>query len=144
MDKIYKKCAICNKPFLSDIYGQGKCENCNWFNNPIGEENSNSVVFPNMVSLNKAKKLFETNQELKPSVMEFAEMCDFYGEVEFTYKGITYSLCRIGDEDKIEYGCSSTFKFFFKDTKDFIENAKTTDGHFVKDIWNKIENPMYI
>lgn len=139
-----KQCVICGSIYSGDKFGQGMCNRCSWYNNTLGEEHPNNVIYPNVVSLNKAKKLFCAGSKIEPSIEDFCEMFDFYSEVEFTYNDITYELSRADDEDGIEYGCSPKFTFYFKNYTDFINNAKTIDGKLVKNIWNKVENANWL
>ena len=54
-----KKCDVCNKTLLASKTGNGECPHCGWYNNRLGETNENEVIFPNMISLNKAKRLYK-------------------------------------------------------------------------------------
>ena len=103
-EKIYEKeCMVCGHKYLGDFYGQGRCSNCNWHNNKLSEENENSVIYPNVVSLNKAKELSKNNRVLKPDLNDFLEMFDFYGEVCFEYKGLSCQLQQTEDEQDHPY-----------------------------------------
>ena len=80
-DKIFeKKCDVCGKTLLASKTGNGECHHCGWYNNRLGEINENMVVFPNLVSLNKAKKLYKENKPIKPDLDDFLEAFVFYGE----------------------------------------------------------------
>ena len=141
---IEKKCIICGNSVLTDMYGQGRCFHCNWYNDVMDEENENEVIFPNLVSLNKAKRLYQEGKPLKPDLNDFLEMLNFYSEVEFTYNGTCYCLFITGEDCVIDYSCSQDFSFCFKNTEEFIEKAKTIEGYLVKDIWQDVENPKYM
>ena len=55
-DKIFeKKCAVCGHKYMADIYDQGECSNCGWYNGKIYSEFPDNVIFSNLISLNKAK-----------------------------------------------------------------------------------------
>lgn len=62
-----KKCAVCGNKYMADVYDQGECSYCGWYNGTI----------------------------------------------------------------------------YFKDKEDFIKNAKI-DNEYVRDIWDKVENPCYL
>ena len=139
---IEKKCVICGNSVLTDIYGQGRCFHCNWYNDVMDEENENEVIFPNLVSLNKAKRLYQEGKPFSPDLNDFMEMLYFYSEVEFWYKGLNCCVT-LKEDSKIEFGWSPNNVYYFTDKDDFIQNAKIGDV-YVKDIWDKVENPKYI
>ena len=139
---IEKKCVICGNSVLTDIYGQGRCFHCNWYNDVMDEENENEVIFPNKVSLNKAKKLYQEGKPFSPDLNDFMEMLYFYSEVEFWYKGLNCCVS-LREDNKIEFGWSPNNVYYFANKNDFIKNAKI-ENEYVKDIWDKVENPKYI
>ena len=141
---INKICSICGKNYMADISGNGKCKNCGWYNNILGEENPNFLIFPNLVSLNKAKKLFRERKSLTPDLKDFLDAFEFYGETGFEYNKIEYDLRRFGEEGiEMSWGPEPNGIIYFKDKDDFIQNAKI-DNEFVKDIWNKVEDIRYL
>lgn len=139
---IEKKCVICGNSVLTDIYGQGRCFNCNWYNDVMDEENENEVIFPNLVSLNKAKRLYQEGKPFSPDLNDFMEMLYFYSEVEFWYKGLNCCVT-LKEDSKIEFGWSPDNVYYFADKDDFIKNAKI-GNEYIQDIWDKVENPKYI
>ena len=139
---IEKKCVICGNSVLTDIYGQGRCFHCNWYNDVMDEENENEVVFPNLVSLNKAKRLYQEGKPFSPDLNDFMEMLYFYSEVEFWYKGLNCCVT-LKEDSKIEFGWSPDNVYYFADKDDFIKNAKI-GNEYIQDIWDKVENPKYI
>lgn len=143
MNKIIeKKCVICGNMISVDMYGQGRCSHCNWFNDIMDEENENEVIFPNLISLNKAKKLYQEGKPFRPDLNDFMEMLYFYSEVEFWYKGLN-CCASLKEDNRIEFGWSPDNVYHFTDKDDFIKNAKIGD-EYVRDIWEKVENPKYI
>lgn len=145
--RIKKKCVVCGKNILIDTYGNGDCLYCGWYNNSIGEENLNKVIFPNLISLNKAKNLYKEKIPFTPSLNDFMDMLHFYGEVGFSYNGKDCGLFLIhaknGDLSGIKFGWSPESIQNFKDKEDFIQNAKI-GNEYVRDIWDKVENPCYL
>lgn len=139
---IDKKCVICGNSVLTDIYGQGRCFYCNWYNDVMDEENENEVIFPNLVSLNKAKRLYQEGKPFSPDLNDFMEMLYFYSEVEFWYKGLNCCVT-LKEDSKIEFGWSPDNVYYFADKDDFIKNAKI-GNEYIQDIWDKVENPKYI
>ena len=138
---IEKKCSVCKNTLLVDQYGNGSCPHCGWYNTIGDGQNEDCVIFPNVVSENKARKLVSEGKPLRPSLEDFLDMFYFYGETDFEYKGQSYCLFWSEDNSEIEFD-SEKFQFFFKDKEDFIKNAKI-DGVYVRDIWDKVENPKY-
>lgn len=144
-DKIYeKKCVVCGEIFFASKTGNGECSHCGWYNNNLSEENENDVIFPNVVSLNKAKKLYSEGKPLKPDLCDFMDMLYYYSEAEFWYKGLNCCLFLHGNTDtKIEFSWSPDNVYYFSDKDDFINNAKI-GNEFVRDIWSDVENRKYI
>ena len=142
--KFPKTCSVCEESFLVDQFGQGECPHCNWYNNRLGEINQNDVVFPNLVSLNKAKQLYKEDKPFRPDLKDFLDALYFYSEVEFWYNGLNCCMCLRGNADtKIEFGWSPENVYYFSNKEDFIQNAKIGD-EYVRDIWDKVENPKYM
>ena len=139
---IEKKCVICGNSVLTDTYGQGRCFHCGWYNDIMDEENENEVIFPNLVSLNKARRLYQEGKLFRPDLNDFMEMLYFYSEVEFWYKGLNCCVT-LGEDNKIEFGWSPNNVYYFTDKDDFIQNAKIGE-EFVRDIWNNVEDPSYM
>ena len=46
-------------------------------------------------------------------------------------------------ETTIEFGWSPNHIYYFKNKEDFVQNAKI-GNEFVRDIWDKVENPSYL
>ncbi len=143
---IKSKCSVCDKSLLVDSSGNGACSNCGWFNDKFGDENEEYVTFPNVVSKNKAKKLIKEGKPLRPDLNDFLDMLYSYSEVEFWYKEKECCVILLhknnGDISKIEFGWSPENIYYFSDKDDFIANAKIED-EYVRDIWDKVENPSY-
>ena len=144
-DKIFEKnCAVCGHKYMADIYEQGECPNCGWYNGKIYAEFPDNVIFSNHISLNKAKKLYKENKPLKPDLNDFLEMFEHYGETGFDYKNLTFCLFRYGDDGiEMGWGPKDNEVSYFKDKEDFIKNAKI-DNEYVRDIWDKVENAGYL
>ena len=144
-DKIYeKKCDVCSKTLLASKTGNGECPHCNWYNNSLGEINEDKVIFPNLISLNKAKLLFKEGKKLIPSLEDFLEAFEFYGETGFEYKNLMFCLYRYGDNGiEMGWGPKDDEVAYFKNKEDFIKNAKIGD-EYIRDIWDKVKNPSYL
>lgn len=132
------KCEVCGKKIKKDIYKQGKCPYCGWLNCFLNEEQPNKVIYPNLVSLNKAKSLYKQGKYFEPNLDEFIEGLNFYGEMQFKYNGVYYEVDVIDDNGtKIRlYDNKTGATIIFDDEVDFKNNAKV-DGKFLKDVWDK-------
>ena len=140
--KFKTKCPVCEKNALKDKYGNGKCETCGWKIDKISKKRKDEVIYPNLISLNKAKRLYQEGKPFTPDLNDFMEMLYFYSEVEFWYKGLN-CCATLREDNKIEFGWNPGNVYYFADKDDFIKNAKIGDV-YVKDIWDKVENPKYI
>lgn len=137
--KLTIRCAVCGSLTKADIFRQGECPNCGWQNSLMGEDNEGRVVYPNLVSLNKARELYKQGKPYEPNIYEFFEAYEFYGEMQFVYKGIRYgiiSAMKEDNEDAIDFfRINCTESQVFESKYDFIQNAKIGD-EYVKDIWD--------
>lgn len=110
--------------------------------NPWKYWSPDRVIFPNLISLNKAKKLYKEGKPFKPDLNDFLDMTNFYSETEFWYKGINFNLFE-SNEGVIEFCWSPDEIYYFNNKEDFIKNAKIGDK-YVRNIWDKVENPKYM
>ena len=81
--KIQAPCQGCGKNVLVDPYGNGFCENCGWVQNREYDKYPDDVRYPNIVSFNKAKRLFAEGAPLSPSFEDFIDGLKFYKEMQF-------------------------------------------------------------
>lgn len=145
--KIKRKCAVCGEIYETIVGWNGECKNCGWFNNLMGEDNEDKVIYPNIISLNKAQELYKQGKPFKPSLSDFLEGFMFYSEMKFQYKNFDCDLFATSNESEIEFnynnyqGQSATK--YFSDEKDFIENAKIGE-EYVRDIWDEVVDPHYM
>ena len=142
--KFATKCPVCGANGSKDQYGRGECDKCGWIFYPFVEEQKDNVIYPNLISLNKAKKLYKENKPMKPDLDDFLEAFEFYGETGFEYKDLMFCLFRHGDNGiEMGWGPNDDEIAYFKDEEDFIKNAKI-GNEYVRDIWDKVENPCYL
>lgn len=145
-EKIKKiRCACCGAPVMVDQWGQGACQVCHWYQ---GEDDLNPdwipvVVYPNMVSLNRARQLYKEGKPLKPTMDEFIEAYRQYGEMELHYKGRDYGLITVGGEIKFYEWRVKGSTQSYGTIEDWRENANIA-GALLKDIWDDIEGAGYI
>lgn len=137
--KFATKCPVCGTSGLKDQYGNGECAECGWIFDSLGEERKDDVIYPNLISLNKAKKLYSEGKPFEPDLDEFIEALNCYSEMQFEYNGVYYAVEFVPngeDEYDIElYNSKTGEAFIFKTTDDFKNNAKV-EGKLLKDIWN--------
>ena len=139
-----KVCDACKKNVMADQFGQGECEHCGWYQNDMGCEFPDRVVFPNIVTLNKAKLLVKAGKPLLPDFEDFMGGLFFYGEMEFDFEGRTFEISLVSDDsENITIGDSPTNIQTYKDREDFMANAHI-NGMLLKDIWHKVENAKYL
>ena len=139
-EKIYnKKCQVCNNLINVDIYDQGKCPHCGWYNCFLNEENPNSIAMPNLISLNKAKLLYNKGKPFEPNLDEFLEALHGYSEMQFKYNDIYYAVELIFDnnnETKIKlYNPNAKESLSFNDEE--FKNKANIGGELLKDIWEQ-------
>lgn len=108
----------------------------------IESEFSDKVIYPNLISLNKAKKLYSEDKPFEPDLNDFVEALYIYSEVQFKYKDLYYEvvLSSMNDDEIIkmnDFNGGHLQTFISKE--DFLNNAKI-DGEFLKDVWNETTN----
>lgn len=143
----YKPCSVCGKEIKKDIYDQGKCEYCNWRNNHYADINPDTVLYPNLISLNKAKQLYADGKIFAPNLDEFLEALHCYSEMQFEYKGINYAVELVRNEQNelkiCLYNSHTKEVQSFNDGQDFKNKAKI-NGKLLKDIWQEVENAGWL
>ena len=146
MDKETKRrkpCEVCSRVIDVDIYKQGRCPFCGWWNCVLNEEVPDDIAMPNLIPLDKAKQLYKDGKPFDPDFDDFIDGYNFYGEMEFAYKGITYGLMGIENEGVEFWGINTDTYEMFKDIEEFAEKAKI-DGKLVKDVWDEVENANWL
>ena len=141
--KIKRKCAVCGEIYETIVGWNGECKNCGWFNNLMGEDNENKVIYPNMLSLSKAQELYKQGKPLRPSLSDFLDGFWFYGETTFQYKDYVCDLIRLNNEGGIIFGWDREHIYNFSGKEDFIKNAKI-ENEYVRDIWDEVIDPHYM
>ena len=147
-ERIYKKkCEVCSKIIDVDIYKQGECTFCGWWNCFLNEENPNKIAIPNLISLNKAKKLYGEGKKFEPNLDEFLEALHGYSEMQFEYQGIYYAVKLVFEDNKEPkirlYNSRTKETLFFDNDKDFKQNAKLGNA-CLKDIWDETTDRYWL
>jgi hypothetical protein len=139
-EKIKKiRCVCCGEPVTVDQWGQGRCSHCKWFQAEYYQDYPDRVIIPNMVTLNRARKLFKEGKPFKPTFEEFLMAWEDWGELEFHYKSRRYGL-RMGRDDEIrfyEWNVKEGLQTF-NTIEEFRDNAHI-GGVLLKDLWNDVE-----
>lgn len=137
--KFTTKCPVCGAKCLKDQYGNGECENCGWKLDKYTNKFKNRVIYPNLISLNKAKQLYSEGKPFEPDLGEFIEALHNYSEMQFEYNGVYYTVELVFDdnsEPQISLYNSQTKEItLFNNDEDFKNNAKV-EGKLLKDIWD--------
>ncbi len=133
-----KNCDVCNNIVHIDQFGQGKCDICGWEQNP--GVNPNCVQYPNMVSLNKAKRLYNEGKQILPDFDDFIEALYMYSEVEFYYKNKYYGVLLV--DDGIEFTQGKSYEIF--KTKEDFENKANIDGILLTKLWKDVKDADYM
>jgi len=145
--KIEKKCEVCGKTVKVDVYEQGECKNCGWYNCFLNEENPDNVALPNTLSLNRARQLYKEGKPFELNFDDFIKALYSYGEMQFEYDGIYYAVefVRNGeDENNIQLYNSKTRESFLFKTKDDFKNNAIVDGKFLKDVWDETTDRYWL
>ena len=143
------KCDVCGNIELVDQFGNGLCERCGWNIDKACKENSNKVLYPNLVSLNKAKKLYKEGKEFIPDFNDFIEALLMYSEMDFDYNNESYSVIYFsGREKRGELGVVEFAKYGepfkkFKSIQDFKDNG-SINGEKITSIWKDVINARYM
>jgi len=141
-----KKCEVCQKVMYVDIYKQGKCPYCGWFNCFLNEENPDMIAMPNLISLNRAKQLYGEGKPFEPNFDEFIEALHAYGETQFKYNNIYYAVELVETETgetKISlYNSKTKENTPFNSENDF-KNA-IVNGKPLKEIWDQTTDRYWL
>lgn len=139
--KTETKCVICGNNYFADIYGQGECGYCGWYNNKLGETNDNEVVYPNLISLNKAKKLYQDGKPFRPDLDDFLDGLFMYSEMVFTYNDNEYEVFLRANRNIVLYSSSMQQEYT---TREDFKNKANINGALLKDIWHNVINADYM
>ena len=147
-DEIFDKpCSVCGKIIKKDIYNQGSCPYCKWKNNFLADENPDRVIYPNLISLNKANKLYSESKPFEPNFEEFIEALHGYSEMQFEYNGVYYAVELVfNDKSKPQislYNSQTKETTLFKDGEDFKNDAKI-EGKLLKNIWDETTDRYWL
>lgn len=149
------KCDVCGSVALTDQYGNGDCEKCGWAIDVDCRKNPDRVQYPNIVSLNKAKRLYKEGKPMIPSFDDFIAGLVMYSEMEFDYCGNHYGVDFYREKTKptdFSINAKGDVEFYqnevdeiqkFPSTQEF-KNKASIDGKLLKDIWQDVQNARYM
>lgn len=134
-----KRCEVCSRVIDVDIYKQGRCPFCGWWNCVLNEESPDDIAMPNLIPLDKAKQLYNEGKPFDPDFDEFIRALNSYGEMQFEYDGTYYAVEYAYDEnnqEKIQLtNLQTNQRWLFENDEDFKQAAKI-NGEYLKDIWD--------
>lgn len=143
----YCKCPVCKNKCKKDQCGNGKCDKCGWILDVIEKNIKDKVVYPNLISLNKAKQFYKEGKPFEPNLDEFIEALFCYGEMQFEYKGTYYAVEFVGkskDFFNIQLYNSKTKEIVIFKTKDDFKNNAKVEGKFLKDVWEETTDRYWL
>ncbi len=136
-----KACDVCGKVVAIDQFGHGDCENCGWAQDPVLVKMPDKVMYPNRVSLNKAKTLYKQSKKLEPDLDDFIDGLFMYSEMVFTYNNVEYEVFLKPNKNIIL--CSSSMQQEYT-TREEFKNRANINGLLLKDIWHNVTNADYM
>ena len=145
LEDILKKCDVCRQDVNVDQYGNGECHHCGWKQNSYAQDSPDRVMYPNLVSFNKAKLLYKQGKKFNPTLEDFVEGLFFYSEMEFYYNTRRYAVLLKTNTLIIifyEYYNENSLQEY-KTKEEFIAKAHI-NGTLLSDIWNVVEKINYM
>ncbi len=135
-----KVCDICGNEIEIDKLGSGRCKRCGWHN--VDPEFAEEANYPNMVSLNEAKKLFSQGKKLLPTLEGFLDILSRGFEMALWYRGKKYGAMKNRDVYNFYLWNSEENFQEYPTIEEFGEKANIT-GVLLKNIWDKIKRIEY-
>ena len=135
-----KPCDVCGNVVAIDQFGYGDCAKCGWIQDRPMLEHPDVVMYPNLVSLNKARQLYEQGKPIKPDLSDFLEALFMYSEMVFTYKNTIYEVFL--KKDKIVF-CSADMQQEYTSKEEFTLKANI-NGVLLKELWKDVTDADYM
>lgn len=142
-ENVLTNCDVCRQPILVDQYGNGQCKRCGWEQSEDCKEQHDKVLYPNRVSFDKAKRLYELGKEIKPDFDDFIGMFKCYAEVEFEYRGAVYGVSWL-DKEVYFFRCEPDTTLGLYKTVDEFAHKASINGVLLRDIWDKVRNADWL
>lgn len=134
------RCGLCRESVMVDKYGAGRCRHCGWIQVDVDEPDR--VLYPNLVSFNKAKELYSQGKLLTPNFEEFVEGLKNYRHMEFYHNNKKYGVTWEYDVALYQWDIIESTKTY-RTPKEFLLNAKL-NGVLLKAIWDEVEKANYM
>lgn len=139
--KFKTKCPVCETNTFKDKYGHGECENCGWLIDKMSTKQRSRVIYPNLISLNKAKILYKQGKKLEPNLDDFLDGLFMYSEMVFSYNNVEYEVFLRANRNIVL--CSLSIQQEYTTREDF-KNKANINGVLLKDIWQNVINADYM
>lgn len=138
--KIEKRCSVCGSAIFVDKYGNGKCKNCNWWQDYESSKYPNAINPPNFTSLNHAKELWKNKKKFSPSLKDVLKLVERGFDISFVYEKKRYLLDKHDAYTCWEIDTDNYMEF--KNIEDLVDNLKI-NGTLLKDCWGKVYQIRY-
>ena len=141
--KVIKNCDVCKLIIIVDGFGIGTCSRCGWHNVDHNVEHPDEWCWTNIVSLNRARKLWKEGKKFKANFEEFLHGVEVFGHMEFYYKKRHYGVLReVNSIDFYEWDIVEGFQSY-QTIEEFAEKAHI-GGKFLREIWDEVENAGFM
>lgn len=138
-------CDVCGKPVTVDQFGYGDCENCGWTQDSSSKKHPNNVMYPNRLSLNKAREFYKQGKELKPDFEDFVKGLIMYSEMSFNYNGKGYGVFYYKKTNIVEFFENQIAESVQKyKSIDEFKNKANINGKLLKDLWVNVSDADYM
>lgn len=137
------QCPVCNSVCLTDKFGNGECQNCGW-NLCKLEITEDTVCYPNIVSLKKAREQFLQGKKFIPSFDDFIEGLKMYSEMSFQYENKDYGVFYYtnGKVELFQDNVPESLQTY-NDVQAFKRYA-SINGKLLSVIWDDVKNVNYM
>ena len=137
------QCPVCNSVCLTDKFGNGECQNCGW-NLCKLEITEDTVCYPNIVSLKKAREQFLQGKKFIPSFDDFIEGLKMYSEMSFQYENKDYGVFYYtnGKVELFQDNVPESLQTY-NDVRAFKRYA-SINGKLLSVIWDDVKNVNYM
>lgn len=138
-----KGCDVCGKIVAIDKFGFGECGNCGWIQDFEMLKMPDKVMYPNRISLNKARMLYKQGKKLEPDIDDFVHGLMMYSEMEFYYNNKSYGVCRVNNKIEFFEDKNPNSLQIYSNINEFREKSNI-DGKLLKDIWKDVKDADYM
>lgn len=140
---IEKSCDICGNPIRTFEYGGGHCKKCGWIDDPHQRKYPNCKNCNNLVSLNRAKLLWQEGKKFLPDFEELLDMMRRGFEFDFRLHGRKYKIL-LDKDDHWQLLCAYTGSVQTFDSVDIFKNDAVIDSVPLSVCWSEITAVDYM